>query len=172
MPRCWFRWALLFWPGVGRAARSWMDELATVCLCMASLSCCDHAVWPLTGLFRLMPGESHVTQCLHVSLSLLYCLSSLYSLFYISALRTNIFKTRVNQEAEGLPKWGNENCGFSDSKPWFTNCVLSHFLCHFLSFFFSLSLLSIYQVIYLKKTPEEAYRALISGSNSSYLPFR
>ncbi|KAF7642488.1 hypothetical protein LDENG_00257100, partial [Lucifuga dentata] len=28
------------------------------------------------------------------------------------------------------------------------------------------------QVIYLKKTPEEAYRALISGSNSSYLPFR
>ncbi|TNN26596.1 Dual specificity protein phosphatase CDC14A [Liparis tanakae] len=29
-----------------------------------------------------------------------------------------------------------------------------------------------YAVIYLKKTPEEAYRALTSGSNSSYLPFR
>uniref|UniRef100_UPI0037E7B23A dual specificity protein phosphatase CDC14AB isoform X1 n=2 Tax=Semicossyphus pulcher TaxID=241346 RepID=UPI0037E7B23A len=29
-----------------------------------------------------------------------------------------------------------------------------------------------YAVIYLKKTPEEAYRALISGSNASYLPFR
>ncbi|KAI4872945.1 hypothetical protein NFI96_023627 [Prochilodus magdalenae] len=27
-------------------------------------------------------------------------------------------------------------------------------------------------VIYQKKTPEEAYRALISGSNASYLPFR
>ncbi|KAL2089281.1 hypothetical protein ACEWY4_013969 [Coilia grayii] len=27
-------------------------------------------------------------------------------------------------------------------------------------------------VVYLKKTPEEAYRALISGSNASYLPFR
>uniref|UniRef100_A0A665U5C4 Cell division cycle 14A n=1 Tax=Echeneis naucrates TaxID=173247 RepID=A0A665U5C4_ECHNA len=29
-----------------------------------------------------------------------------------------------------------------------------------------------YAVIYLKKTPEEAYRALISGSNASYLSFR
>ncbi|KAM4548332.1 dual specificity protein phosphatase CDC14AB isoform 1-T1 [Odontesthes bonariensis] len=29
-----------------------------------------------------------------------------------------------------------------------------------------------YAVIYLKKTPEEAFRALISGSNASYLPFR
>nr|XP_020464743.1 LOW QUALITY PROTEIN: dual specificity protein phosphatase CDC14A [Monopterus albus] len=29
-----------------------------------------------------------------------------------------------------------------------------------------------YAVIYLKKTPEEAYRALISGSNATYLPFR
>ncbi|XP_047231101.1 dual specificity protein phosphatase CDC14AB isoform X2 [Girardinichthys multiradiatus] len=29
-----------------------------------------------------------------------------------------------------------------------------------------------YAVIYVKKTPEEAYRALISGSNASYLPFR
>ncbi|KAM3876413.1 dual specificity protein phosphatase CDC14AB [Diretmus argenteus] len=29
-----------------------------------------------------------------------------------------------------------------------------------------------YAVVYLKKTPEEAYRALISGSNASYLPFR
>uniref|UniRef100_A0A3Q3BJE4 Cell division cycle 14Ab n=1 Tax=Haplochromis burtoni TaxID=8153 RepID=A0A3Q3BJE4_HAPBU len=29
-----------------------------------------------------------------------------------------------------------------------------------------------YAVIYLKKTPEEAYRALISGSNAAYLPFR
>ncbi|XP_068998087.1 dual specificity protein phosphatase CDC14AB isoform X3 [Embiotoca jacksoni] len=29
-----------------------------------------------------------------------------------------------------------------------------------------------YAVIYLKKTPEEAYRALISGSNASYLAFR
>ncbi|XP_029985445.1 dual specificity protein phosphatase CDC14AB isoform X2 [Sphaeramia orbicularis] len=29
-----------------------------------------------------------------------------------------------------------------------------------------------YAVIYLKKTPEEAYRALTSGSNASYLPFR
>ncbi|KAI4787364.1 hypothetical protein KUCAC02_036509, partial [Chaenocephalus aceratus] len=28
------------------------------------------------------------------------------------------------------------------------------------------------RVIYLKKTPEEAFRALISGSNASYLPFR
>lgn len=28
------------------------------------------------------------------------------------------------------------------------------------------------QVIYLKKSPEEAYRALTSGSNASYLPFR
>ncbi|XP_023438340.2 dual specificity protein phosphatase CDC14A isoform X3 [Dasypus novemcinctus] len=28
------------------------------------------------------------------------------------------------------------------------------------------------QVIYLKKTPEEAYRALLSGSNPPYLPFR
>uniref|UniRef100_A0A8C7RN73 Cell division cycle 14Ab n=1 Tax=Oncorhynchus mykiss TaxID=8022 RepID=A0A8C7RN73_ONCMY len=33
-------------------------------------------------------------------------------------------------------------------------------------------LIGAYAVIYLKKTPEEAYRALISGSNSSYLPFR
>ncbi|TRY94407.1 hypothetical protein DNTS_027946 [Danionella cerebrum] len=31
---------------------------------------------------------------------------------------------------------------------------------------------SISSVIYQKKTPEEAYRALISGSNASYLPFR
>ncbi|XP_008404590.1 dual specificity protein phosphatase CDC14AB isoform X2 [Poecilia reticulata] len=29
-----------------------------------------------------------------------------------------------------------------------------------------------YAVIYLKKTPEEAFRALISGSNAVYLPFR
>ncbi|XP_061634153.1 dual specificity protein phosphatase CDC14AB isoform X4 [Phyllopteryx taeniolatus] len=29
-----------------------------------------------------------------------------------------------------------------------------------------------YAVIYLKKTPEEAYRALVSGSNAAYLPFR
>nr|XP_043899881.1 dual specificity protein phosphatase CDC14AB isoform X4 [Solea senegalensis] len=29
-----------------------------------------------------------------------------------------------------------------------------------------------YAVIYLKKTPEEAYKALISGSNAPYLPFR
>ncbi|XP_013874619.1 dual specificity protein phosphatase CDC14AB isoform X2 [Austrofundulus limnaeus] len=29
-----------------------------------------------------------------------------------------------------------------------------------------------YAVIYLKRSPEEAYRALISGSNASYLPFR
>ncbi|XP_060933954.1 dual specificity protein phosphatase CDC14AB [Limanda limanda] len=29
-----------------------------------------------------------------------------------------------------------------------------------------------YAIIYLKKTPEEAYRALVSGSNASYLPFR
>ncbi|XP_023810211.1 dual specificity protein phosphatase CDC14A isoform X4 [Oryzias latipes] len=29
-----------------------------------------------------------------------------------------------------------------------------------------------YAVIYLKKTPQEAYRALTSGSNASYLPFR
>ncbi|CAF92860.1 unnamed protein product, partial [Tetraodon nigroviridis] len=29
-----------------------------------------------------------------------------------------------------------------------------------------------YAVIYLKKSPEEAYRALTSGSNASYLPFR
>lgn len=28
------------------------------------------------------------------------------------------------------------------------------------------------QVIYLKKSPEEAFRALTSGSNASYLPFR
>ncbi|KAI5101153.1 dual specificity protein phosphatase CDC14AB isoform X2 [Silurus meridionalis] len=33
-------------------------------------------------------------------------------------------------------------------------------------------LIGAYSVIYLKKTPEEAYRALISGSNASYLPFR
>uniref|UniRef100_A0AAY4BFX2 Protein-tyrosine-phosphatase n=1 Tax=Denticeps clupeoides TaxID=299321 RepID=A0AAY4BFX2_9TELE len=33
-------------------------------------------------------------------------------------------------------------------------------------------LVGAYAVIYLKKTPEEAYRALISGSNASYLPFR
>ncbi|XP_034035162.1 dual specificity protein phosphatase CDC14AB isoform X2 [Thalassophryne amazonica] len=33
-------------------------------------------------------------------------------------------------------------------------------------------LIGSYAVIYLKKTPEEAYRALISGSNASYLPFR
>ncbi|XP_075901363.1 dual specificity protein phosphatase CDC14AB isoform X3 [Nelusetta ayraudi] len=29
-----------------------------------------------------------------------------------------------------------------------------------------------YAVIYLQKSPEEAYRALISGSNAAYLPFR
>ncbi|XP_066503533.1 dual specificity protein phosphatase CDC14AB isoform X2 [Hoplias malabaricus] len=33
-------------------------------------------------------------------------------------------------------------------------------------------LIGAYAVIYLKKTPEEAYRALISGSNASYMPFR
>ncbi|XP_056614884.1 dual specificity protein phosphatase CDC14AB isoform X3 [Triplophysa dalaica] len=33
-------------------------------------------------------------------------------------------------------------------------------------------LIGAYAVIYLKKTPEETYRALISGSNASYLPFR
>ncbi|XP_046906041.1 dual specificity protein phosphatase CDC14AB isoform X2 [Hypomesus transpacificus] len=33
-------------------------------------------------------------------------------------------------------------------------------------------LIGAYSVIYLKKTPEEAYKALISGSNASYLPFR
>nr|XP_015194787.1 PREDICTED: dual specificity protein phosphatase CDC14A isoform X2 [Lepisosteus oculatus] len=33
-------------------------------------------------------------------------------------------------------------------------------------------LIGAYAVIYLKKTPEEAYRALVSGSNPSYLPFR
>uniref|UniRef100_A0A673VYD9 Cell division cycle 14Ab n=1 Tax=Salmo trutta TaxID=8032 RepID=A0A673VYD9_SALTR len=33
-------------------------------------------------------------------------------------------------------------------------------------------LIAAYAVIYLKKTPEEAYRALISGANASYLPFR
>ncbi|XP_051978042.1 dual specificity protein phosphatase CDC14AB isoform X1 [Xyrauchen texanus] len=33
-------------------------------------------------------------------------------------------------------------------------------------------LIGAFAVIYLKKTPEEAYRALISGSNASYLPFR
>ncbi|XP_059425342.1 dual specificity protein phosphatase CDC14AB isoform X6 [Carassius carassius] len=33
-------------------------------------------------------------------------------------------------------------------------------------------LIGAYAVIYLKKTPEDAYRALISGSNASYLPFR
>ncbi|XP_035654958.1 dual specificity protein phosphatase CDC14AB-like isoform X7 [Oncorhynchus keta] len=33
-------------------------------------------------------------------------------------------------------------------------------------------LIAAYAVIYLKKTPEEAYRALMSGSNASYLPFR
>lgn len=33
-------------------------------------------------------------------------------------------------------------------------------------------LIGAYAVIYLKKTPEEAFRALISGSNASYLPFR
>uniref|UniRef100_A0A8C7PA73 Cell division cycle 14Ab n=1 Tax=Oncorhynchus mykiss TaxID=8022 RepID=A0A8C7PA73_ONCMY len=33
-------------------------------------------------------------------------------------------------------------------------------------------LIAAYAVIYLKKTPEDAYRALISGSNASYLPFR
>ena len=32
--------------------------------------------------------------------------------------------------------------------------------------------LSSSQVIYLKKSPEEAYRALTSGSNAAYLPFR
>ncbi|KAM4721344.1 dual specificity protein phosphatase CDC14A isoform 2-T2 [Rhinophrynus dorsalis] len=33
-------------------------------------------------------------------------------------------------------------------------------------------LIGAYAVIYLKKTPEEVYRALLSGSNPSYLPFR
>uniref|UniRef100_A0A5F8HBL5 Dual specificity protein phosphatase CDC14A n=1 Tax=Monodelphis domestica TaxID=13616 RepID=A0A5F8HBL5_MONDO len=33
-------------------------------------------------------------------------------------------------------------------------------------------LIGSYAVIYLKKTPEEAYRALIAGSNPPYLPFR
>ncbi|XP_028833344.1 cell division cycle 14Aa isoform X1 [Denticeps clupeoides] len=33
-------------------------------------------------------------------------------------------------------------------------------------------LIGAYGVIYLKRTPEEAYRALISGTNVSYLPFR
>ncbi|KAM4629390.1 dual specificity protein phosphatase CDC14AB isoform 2-T2 [Polymixia lowei] len=33
-------------------------------------------------------------------------------------------------------------------------------------------LIGAYAVLYLKKIPEEAYRALISGTNASYLPFR
>ncbi|XP_063263687.1 dual specificity protein phosphatase CDC14A isoform X2 [Prinia subflava] len=33
-------------------------------------------------------------------------------------------------------------------------------------------LIGAYAVIYLKKTPEEAYRTLVSGSNPPYLPFR
>ncbi|KAG8555966.1 hypothetical protein GDO81_017879 [Engystomops pustulosus] len=33
-------------------------------------------------------------------------------------------------------------------------------------------LIGTYAVIYLKKTPEEAYRALLSGSSPQYLPFR
>ncbi|XP_031313550.1 dual specificity protein phosphatase CDC14A isoform X1 [Camelus dromedarius] len=33
-------------------------------------------------------------------------------------------------------------------------------------------LIGAYAVIYLKKTPEEAYRALLSGSDAPYLPFR
>ncbi|NWU91617.1 CC14A phosphatase, partial [Upupa epops] len=33
-------------------------------------------------------------------------------------------------------------------------------------------LIASYAVIYLKKTPEEAYRTLLSGSNPPYLPFR
>ncbi|KFW90956.1 Dual specificity protein phosphatase CDC14A, partial [Phalacrocorax carbo] len=33
-------------------------------------------------------------------------------------------------------------------------------------------LIGAYAVIYLKKTPEEAYRTLLSGSNPPYLPFR
>ncbi|XP_025893719.1 dual specificity protein phosphatase CDC14A isoform X1 [Nothoprocta perdicaria] len=33
-------------------------------------------------------------------------------------------------------------------------------------------LIGAYAVIYLKKTPEEAYRILVSGSNPPYLPFR
>uniref|UniRef100_A0A8D0HK08 Cell division cycle 14A n=1 Tax=Sphenodon punctatus TaxID=8508 RepID=A0A8D0HK08_SPHPU len=33
-------------------------------------------------------------------------------------------------------------------------------------------LIGSYAVIYLKKTPEEAYRALLSGSNPPYIPFR
>ncbi|XP_006169096.1 dual specificity protein phosphatase CDC14A isoform X4 [Tupaia chinensis] len=33
-------------------------------------------------------------------------------------------------------------------------------------------LIGAYAVIYLKKTPEEAYRALLSGSNPPYIPFR
>ncbi|XP_010152877.1 PREDICTED: dual specificity protein phosphatase CDC14A-like, partial [Eurypyga helias] len=32
-------------------------------------------------------------------------------------------------------------------------------------------LIGAYAVIYLKKTPEEAYRTLLSGSNPPYLPF-
>ncbi|KAA8587596.1 hypothetical protein FQN60_016458 [Etheostoma spectabile] len=33
-------------------------------------------------------------------------------------------------------------------------------------------LIGAYAVIYLKRSPEEAYRTLISGNNTSYLPFR
>uniref|UniRef100_A0A667Y3T3 Dual specificity/tyrosine protein phosphatase N-terminal domain-containing protein n=1 Tax=Myripristis murdjan TaxID=586833 RepID=A0A667Y3T3_9TELE len=33
-------------------------------------------------------------------------------------------------------------------------------------------LIGAYAVIYLKKSPEEAYRTLISGNNTAYLPFR
>jgi len=29
-----------------------------------------------------------------------------------------------------------------------------------------------FQIIYLKKTPEEAYRPLVAGSNPPFLPFR
>ncbi|MEQ2183448.1 Dual specificity protein phosphatase cdc14ab [Goodea atripinnis] len=33
-------------------------------------------------------------------------------------------------------------------------------------------LISAYSVIYLKRSPDEAYRTLISGNNTAYLPFR
>lgn len=46
--------------------------------------------------------------------------------------------------------------------------------CSLLSFAGGVLSVAVYlsQVIYLKKTPEEAYRALLSGSNPPYLPFR
>ena len=36
----------------------------------------------------------------------------------------------------------------------------------------TMGLLLFFQVIYLKKTPEEAFRSLTSGTNAFYLPFR